>query len=586
MSSIVIKMEGGLGNQLLQYLFGLSLASLHKNPVYFDITEYVSNRGIRKFALFELNLPGSFISCIKEFNTHRENVHLKKITFYQCNDEYPIVTSLKLEVINEKNIEFSPNNLKVDSGYFAGYWQSYKYWDNVTERLTWLNNILDDVAIKRNLKIEALDRSAIHVRRGDYLHTDNINWLGVCEEDFYREAIRILDSNTNVFFTDDSIYVDNRYSDFLGFKNISRELNNEIDEFLTIRTYQKIVISNSSYSYMAAMLASSRQQNCLVIAPYPWYSWTDIGPDLLPEWVKLNRVTGQNELQDKKCEALAQVIVIAHVKKCQSSINSTIDMLSKQTLKPCQVFMVYKDLDNSRTKSTGILDIKTSDLQISILPKSENSQTLNSLIEQTKGNYVAILNEDEVWHEEKLRYDVHKAIKLSADIVLDSIYELLSTGHFLLPPIYENINSIKTLNKRIQTNLFLNKVSIFTRKEVITKTASQLMPLPIADQQISYELAAMNYKKIVQDKPLVWLAITNLNQKSSDLYTNFNYLTLQKIILDKRIDNDVLLDFFSKISPLIKKNISIYKPEEPKKINAKFPNLIKIIKLLKSLIKH
>lgn len=584
MSSIIVKMEGGLGNQLLQYLFGLSLASIHKKPVYFDITEYFSNRGIRKFALFELNLPGSFISCIKQFNTHRENVHLKKITFHQRMDEHPIINTLKLDVINEKNIQFSRDNLTINCGYFAGYWQSYKYWDNVTETLTWLNNILDLVAIQKNLQVDASDRSAIHVRRGDYLHTDHINWHGVCEEDFYLRAIHILDSNTNVFFTDDSTYVDYHYSDIRGFKNISRELNNEIDEFLTIRTFQKIVISNSSYSYMAAMLASFRQDDCSVVAPYPWYSWTEGGPDFLPEWIKLNRVTGQNEFQEKAEEELANITVIVHFKTNASSVDCILDMLGKQTLKPNQIFFVGKGLKDYPPDLIETTKLKYSSIRVYFFPDLDETKILFNITQHITGHYVAFLNEKEIWHEEKLRLNAQQAIRLSADVVLDSIYRLLPGGSYFITEIYENIDSSKTLINRCIINFLLGEVSIFMTKTIILKILSQIFNFPITDQKIIFELAITNAKKITNDHRLIWMQNTDLILENINLSNTNNAQILEWMLLDNRVSDEVLFNFYDRVSVEVQSKFSLINKLFIHNSNNVTSNFIFFLKSIKSLI--
>ena len=130
MSIVVIKMEGGLGNQLLQYLFGLSLSKAFNHTVYYDISEYVKNRGIRKFALKELNLPGLFISCNDTFKTNFSTISLKKVKHHNFSTKLFIRNFTDFKLIEETNGGKLSDFNNLTNSYLIGHWVSFHYWHN------------------------------------------------------------------------------------------------------------------------------------------------------------------------------------------------------------------------------------------------------------------------------------------------------------------------------------------------------------------------------------------------------------------------------------------------------------------------
>lgn len=68
---IIIKINGGLGNQLFQYAAGKRLAEKHQVELKFDISEY-TDRYYRKYRLGNFNIEEK-IASREEINTFRKN---------------------------------------------------------------------------------------------------------------------------------------------------------------------------------------------------------------------------------------------------------------------------------------------------------------------------------------------------------------------------------------------------------------------------------------------------------------------------------------------------------------------------------
>ena len=109
---------------------------------------------------------------------------------------------------------------------------------------------------------------AVHVRRRDYLNMSEE--LAVT---YYQNGLDYLektigDFNFNVF-TDDVEWCRNNslFNEAMSIKEAT--LENTIDHFIEMTTYKNFIISNSTYSYMAAYL--STEPGKVVVEPKPWF---------------------------------------------------------------------------------------------------------------------------------------------------------------------------------------------------------------------------------------------------------------------------------------------------------------------------
>ena len=55
---IIVKVQGGLGNQMFQYAFGRALAEKHSQDLYLDCSEYLRPSCKREYGLDHFNIRG------------------------------------------------------------------------------------------------------------------------------------------------------------------------------------------------------------------------------------------------------------------------------------------------------------------------------------------------------------------------------------------------------------------------------------------------------------------------------------------------------------------------------------------------
>jgi len=292
---IIIKLTGGLGNQLFQYAFGRYLSMRFNTELKIDAqtkgnSHSFTNRSIGIYN-FSINAKLATQTEIKQFK------YFSKGVFERL--ERKILQ--KVPIINKKYLVQSSHvfdfNMKYirDNCYYDGYWQSEKYFkpieSMIREEFDYKRILCDENSelLKDILKRESI---SIHIRRGDYLSIKtNSELFSICSMEYYIKAIDyFLDICKNPYFYIFSDDIDWAMSNFKGeqFRIIDNNLNNpEIDLFLMSKCKHN-VIANSSFSWWGAWLNANPSK--VVIAPKKWYNGelNDESTDLIPsEWMKM-----------------------------------------------------------------------------------------------------------------------------------------------------------------------------------------------------------------------------------------------------------------------------------------------------------
>ena len=284
---IIVKIWGGLGNQLFQYAFGKYLSLKLNTELKFDLqTNYKStnftNRsvGLNNFNINFSQATKSEISKFKYFDTdlffRLERKLIQKLPF--LNRNY-VVQDLKLPQKKETNFR--------DNCYYEGYWQSYKYL-TLNETI-----LLNEISLKYSLKsgiedsidtIESSQSISLHIRRGDYISIkDNLELFGICSINYYQEAIQYFTrqySNPKFFiFSDDINWAK---ENFIGTQYIYIEGNQPAQDMYLMSKCKDNIIANSTFSWWGAWLNSNK--NKIIIAPKHWYNGAinNLTIDLIP----------------------------------------------------------------------------------------------------------------------------------------------------------------------------------------------------------------------------------------------------------------------------------------------------------------
>ena len=185
---IVSRIEGGLGNQMFQYAYGLFLARKHNVPLVLDITSYAA-KPANGFLLDRFQIDAQFAGP-QEWR----QFPYKYLDSQFRNWHSWLGLAQGLHLVKEKPFGFHAKHLHApNQSYVVGYWQSERYFPNLRDQL--LKQFrphvpLSDDTLRLCEYMRNENSIAIHVRRGDYLSNPvNVKLYRELGADYYRSCI-------------------------------------------------------------------------------------------------------------------------------------------------------------------------------------------------------------------------------------------------------------------------------------------------------------------------------------------------------------------------------------------------------------
>lgn len=282
---IIVKIWGGIGNQLFQYVFGQYLHYRYNQEVRYDINSFVSVDKLRKSEIDSVSNTVDYENrCSFSKTRGIKNRLLRYVYQSKPGNHFISEGSLIPSVYKENHLYF-----------FQGYWQDIKYYE-------WLRNNVSGFKIESKIFpqeleiykkdiLEHVNSVSMHIRRGDYFLPQNVGTYGVCNQQYYEDAIdfvkgKLADVKIYVF-TDDIDWVKNNIRLGDDFVII---LNYNISQFAYIELMSLChhhIISNSSFSWWGAVL--NEKENTIVVCPNRWTNTSDV-TIALDKWIKISVV--------------------------------------------------------------------------------------------------------------------------------------------------------------------------------------------------------------------------------------------------------------------------------------------------------
>lgn len=277
----IVRLWGGVGNQLFQYAFGEFLRTNYKLDVCYDIGSFGTTDKLREFEL-QLIAPDLLICDNIYFSKFRGFINRVLRSLYSIRNKFITEKDFSLEKISLINPQ-----KKV---YLQGYWQKEIYAKSLIDNgLYFPKKEIPKELEEVELRIKSSENSvALHVRRGDYFHPKNIDTWGVCDVCYYERALSYLQSvkgNCKIFvFSDDLEWVRNNIQ-------ITNDAffvpNYNVSQYWYIYLMSLCgnnIISNSSFSWWGAYLNNKNDK--IVISPSKWNLKTN-KTLALDNWVKV-----------------------------------------------------------------------------------------------------------------------------------------------------------------------------------------------------------------------------------------------------------------------------------------------------------
>jgi hypothetical protein len=297
---IVVKLQGGLGNQMFQYALGRSLAERNKDKLVFDAT-FLLDRTPRKDFIFR-NYDLDIFEINPDFTRLSQMARIFPVpVFYFFLSR--LISKIKHLLGRQKYVRreeagFHPDILQARGNmYLDGYWQSEKYFEAIKDliRIEFSFGKTETAKIKEMAeKIIATESVCLNVRRGDFVNSPrSIKTHGFVGIDYYQRGMEIIAfkvTDPHFFVTSDDIEwcVENLKIDYPHTFLTHEYRGGKFKDYLTLMTLCKhFLIPNSSFAWWAAWLSTNPGK--IVVAPVQWFNDPSLDPKDIcgSDWIRI-----------------------------------------------------------------------------------------------------------------------------------------------------------------------------------------------------------------------------------------------------------------------------------------------------------
>jgi len=298
---IVVKMKGGLGNQMFQYALGRELQRRNRSELYLDLT-WLLDRFPRTGVVYR-DYDLDIFAIQPRFTLLSEVARRRSLPLVLMYGSVYLSRLRDRIGLQRRVIEGRPGltpekllELKGDL-YVDGYWQSPRYFAGSESTLRQAFRVHEPLlSISRPVAglIAETDSICLDVRRTDYVTVPTAsNMHGFVGTEYYDRGIAFIApqlKTPHIFITSDDIEwcVANFHFDypttFLGPEHNGYKVGNKL---ALMSRCKHFLIPNSSFAWWAAWLSPSPEK--IVVCPRNWFrDPTVCASDLIPEgWIRL-----------------------------------------------------------------------------------------------------------------------------------------------------------------------------------------------------------------------------------------------------------------------------------------------------------
>jgi hypothetical protein len=293
---IIVRLNGGLGNQLFQYSAAYGLAKKNQDQFKIDLSAYDKQYGkrntVRSPDLLHFSISSLIANPQESYKLRNPKGQVSRITRF-----------MRQKMFKQYYSDWHPQLLeKTGDIYLEGYFQCEKYFKSYYSELDLDLNLRAEYAgeiAEWERRLSTISNPvSLHVRRGDYVSDLKASAVhNICTVGYYLRAIeemkKRVDNATLVVFSDDIDWVHNnlKLGDSAiyvsGSKNKKGASLLASQELIIMSRCAHHIISNSSFSWWGAYL--NKRNDKVVLAPSLWNrSMIDNHKNILPEsWIRI-----------------------------------------------------------------------------------------------------------------------------------------------------------------------------------------------------------------------------------------------------------------------------------------------------------
>ena len=303
---LIIKLQGGLGNQMFQYAAAKALALKLGVALKLDITSALGANAWERAKTVRNYELGKFV-IDDEFATDAEirQFRLKPMKIDEYNLRTRAIRKMRTLIerlrylgstkyYREQTFLYDSRfwSLK-DDVYLDGYFQSYKYFDAIADLLR--QKFVIKPQSCKTLKLQSEEKLSpknvsVHIRRGDFVFDKQTNaHNGVCSLEYYQLAMKCLAGKIEnpkfKIFSDDLDWCKTNLKTEQQLEFVDW-CDSQQEELMLMSKCAHNIIANSSFSWWGAWLNINPKK--IVVAPKKWFKVSKDTSDLLPDdWLRI-----------------------------------------------------------------------------------------------------------------------------------------------------------------------------------------------------------------------------------------------------------------------------------------------------------
>ena len=297
----VVRLMGGLGNQMFQYAFGRRMAVEFGMPVQFDAANGFRHDPYgRRFALgaFRATVVQAGERDIPLGMTWTSPWHRVAKAGWECMPK-----AVRRVVYEKRPFQYDKDVClsRRDSAYYVGYWQHEGWFSPISDLLRHefvLRDSCREDVLRAMKEMEHCNSISIHLRSYQDVGTNGkiiqqtSKYHEACSMEYYARAVERIGCSSGTVgfvFSDHPRWAKERLKLPIPCHHISEMCScSDVEEMMMMASCKHHVISNSTFSWWGAWLG--RNAGKVVVAPKIWMRGVlERDVDICPsDWVRLD----------------------------------------------------------------------------------------------------------------------------------------------------------------------------------------------------------------------------------------------------------------------------------------------------------
>ena len=284
---VIVRLMGGLGNQMFQYAAGRAVAHRNQTLLKLDVSA-LERDTLRSYRLHHFNIVAS-IATPDELARFTKRDLWSRIS---RRVERYLLPPYRRSVFAQRFDHFAPDILRLrGSVYLVGYWQSEKYFRDIEQI------IRQDFTVRHTADLESqkvariianINSVSLHIRRGDYVSNPRFFRVhGVCSLEYYQSAVakvaeKVQEPHFFIFSDDVDWARDNLRLQYPLTFVAHNDADKDYEDLRLMSLCRHHIMANSSFSWWGAWLCTYPGK--IVMAPERWFKEPDRDTrDLIPD---------------------------------------------------------------------------------------------------------------------------------------------------------------------------------------------------------------------------------------------------------------------------------------------------------------